>query len=65
MKKPAILIIALLTAGLVACGASGEKNDPAAEGLSDEGIEWVKYDAGLKQAAEDGKYVMLYFWRPG
>ena len=36
-----------------------------APALTDNDIEWSKFDEGLTIAAEDGKYAMVFFWRHG
>lgn len=65
MRKIVFPIMALLAMMLIVCGASGDKDKPAEEVSQSDIIEWVKYDVGLKQAAEEGKYVLVYFWNHG
>lgn len=65
MKKMVFPIMVLPVMMLVVCGASGDKDKPAKEVSQVDVIEWVKFDVGLKQAAEDNKYIMVYFWGPG
>jgi len=58
--------LSVLTLALfVMCGASSE-NKQADTGIGDSGgIEWAGYESGLKKSAENGKYIMAYFWRDG
>lgn len=28
-------------------------------------VKWADYNEGMQQAAQQGKHVLLYFWRPG
>ena len=58
------LSVALL-ALIAVCGSSSD-NDQAVGGINQSGsIEWASYDSGLKKSADNGKYMLVYFWRDG
>jgi len=66
MRKYLLAMLATVVVLVLVYAAS---NDNAANykvgALNESRIDWVKYDIGLRQAAEDGKYVIAYFWRDG
>ena len=64
INSVAIVIFVIFMAYNISC--SQDKSDSQNKGdIQSDTIDWTKYDIGLKQAAEDGKYVMAYFWRDG
>jgi len=64
ISSAAIAIFVIFLAYNVSC--SQDKSDSKNKSdIQSDTIEWTNYDIGLKQAAEDGKYVMAYFWRDG
>lgn len=65
MKKTILAVVSLAIVLLIVYTAFGDKDNPGSTSDLTGNIEWTKFDAGLKQAAEDGKYVMAYFWRDG
>lgn len=64
MKNIIIAIVALTAVILIAYSVSPDKNNKGTRAESSDDLTWVKFDTGLKLAAEDNKYVMAYFWRP-
>ena len=64
MKNVIIAIVSLILVILIVYSVSPDKNNPGIKAESADDITWKKFDTGLKQAAEDNKYVMAYFWRP-
>ncbi|MCD6161602.1 MAG: thioredoxin fold domain-containing protein [candidate division Zixibacteria bacterium] len=69
MKKILLPLLTSLLLIFVVCGSSDtkEKSDAGSNNKekSTGNIEWVKFDTGLTTAAEDGKCLMVYFWRHG
>jgi hypothetical protein len=47
------------------CSPSSESDQPDNQSAQTGAIKWADYDTGLKQSADNGKYVMAYFWRDG
>lgn len=65
MKKAVFLIVALFAVIFITCGDNSDKDNPRKKVTSVNTIDWLKYDTGIKKAAEDGKYVLVYFWNHG
>jgi len=32
---------------------------------ANDSVKWAEYNEGMQQAAQQGKHVLIYFWRPG
>ncbi len=62
MKKAVFLIVVLFAVIFITCGGNDNKNNPRKKVTSANTIDWLKYDNGINKAAEDGKYVLVYFW---
>ncbi len=65
MKKAVFLIVVLFAVIFITCGGNDNKNNPRKKVTSANTIDWLRYDTGINKAAEDGKYVLVYFWRHG
>ncbi len=52
-----IIIVAILG---YSCGKTRQE-----KATSNDGVKWSDYNEGMQQAAQQGKHVLLYFWRPG
>jgi protein disulfide-isomerase len=55
-----ILTAATLVILNTSCGKRKNSATPKIDTIS-----WLRYDDGLKQAAQDGRHILVYFWRPG
>ena len=65
MKKVILAVVSLVVVLLIVYTVSGDKDNPGSHSEYTNDVEWIKFDTGLKQAAEDGKYLIVYFWRDG
>jgi thioredoxin-related protein len=57
------ILIAFITSTAIlgySCGKSRQETT-----TSNYGVKWYDYNEGMQQAFQQGKHVLLYFWRPG